>query len=310
MKDSLGLESGTVRVVEYDERWPALFLAESQRLREACQPLPLHFEHVGSTAVPGLCAKPVLDILAGHPRGTSVDEYVAHLERAGYEHRGNAGIPDHQFFRRGQPRAYHIHLVEKGGRLWKEYLAFRDSLRANAAVARQYRDLKQALAARFPRDREAYIQGKAAFVAEVIRHPRSETTMKLYTQLNFGGNCEAAFRFYEKHLGGKITMMMNQSQAPGAPSGAGKAIIHARMDIGDSVLIGNDVPPNVFQKIRSVYIYLGVDSPQEAERAHMRLADGGEVYMPMQETFFATRFSQLRDKFGVLWSIIHERPRP
>ena len=295
MKNSLGLESGTVRVVEYDERWPALFLAESQRLREACQPLPVHFEHVGSTAVPGLCAKPVLDILAGHPRGTSVDECVALLERAGYEHRGDGGIPDHQFFRRGQPRAYHIHLVEKGGRLWQEYLAFRDSLRANAAVARQYRDLKQALAARFPRDREAYIQGKAAFVAEVIRRPRSETTMKLYAQLN---------------LGGKITMMMNQSQAPGAPSSAGKAIIHARMDIGDSVLIGNDVPPNVFQKIRSVYIYLGVDSPQEAERAHMRLADGGEVYMPMQETFFATRFSQLRDKFGVLWSIIHERPRP
>ncbi len=65
--------------------------------------------------------------------------------------------------------------------------------------------------------------------------------MKLYTQLNFGGNCEAAFRFYEQHLGGKITMMMNQSQAPGAPTGAGKAIIHARMDIGDTVLIANDV---------------------------------------------------------------------
>jgi PhnB protein len=72
--------------------------------------------------------------------------------------------------------------------------------------------------------------------------------MKLYAQLNFGGNCEEAFRFYEKHLGGKITMMMNQSQAPGAPSGAGKAIIHARMNIGDTVLIANDVPPSVFKK--------------------------------------------------------------
>ena len=65
--------------------------------------------------------------------------------------------------------------------------------------------------------------------------------MNLYAQLNFGGNCEEAFRFYEKHLGGEITFMMNQSQAPGAPSGAGKAIIHARMDIGDTVLIANDV---------------------------------------------------------------------
>ena len=134
--------------------------------------------------------------------------------------------------------------------------------------------------------------------------------MKLYAQLNFGGNCEEAFRFYEKHLGGKIMMMMNQSQAPGAPSGAGKAIIHARMSIGDTVLIGNDVPSSAFQRIRSVYMYLAVDSPKEAERVHKLLAEGGEVYMPMEETFYATRFSQLRDRFGVSWSIIHERPRP
>jgi PhnB protein len=133
--------------------------------------------------------------------------------------------------------------------------------------------------------------------------------MKLYAQLNFGGNCEQAFRFYEKHLGGKITMMMNQSQAPGAPSGAGKAIIHARMNIGDTVLIANDVPPSVFRKIRSVYIYLSVDSAEEAERVHKLLAEGGEIYMPMEETFYATRFSQLRDRFGVAWSVIHERPR-
>ena len=132
--------------------------------------------------------------------------------------------------------------------------------------------------------------------------------MNLYTQLNFGGNCEAAFRFYEQHLGGKITMMMNQSQAPGAPPGAGNAIIHARMNIGDTVLIGNDVPSNVFQRMRSVYLYLSVNSPAEAERVHKLLAEGGEVYMPMEETFFATRFSMLRDRFGVSWSVIHERP--
>jgi PhnB protein len=134
--------------------------------------------------------------------------------------------------------------------------------------------------------------------------------MKIYTQLNFGGNCEEAFRFYEKNLGGKITTMMNESQALGAPEGAGKAIIHARMSIGDTVLIANDVPPSVFQKIRSVYLFLSVDSAEEAERVYKLLAEGGEVYMPMEETFFATRFSQLRDKFGVSWSIIHERPRP
>lgn len=133
--------------------------------------------------------------------------------------------------------------------------------------------------------------------------------MKLYAQLNFGGNCEEAFRFYEQHLGGKITMMMTQSQAPGAPSGAGNAIIHARMDIGDTVLIGNDVPANVFQKMRSVYMYLSLDSAEEAERVHNLLAEGGEIFMPLEETFYASRFSMLRDRFGVSWSIIHERPR-
>jgi PhnB protein len=133
--------------------------------------------------------------------------------------------------------------------------------------------------------------------------------MRLFTQLNFGGNCEEAFRFYEKHLSGKIVMMMHQSEAPGAPRDAGKAIIHARIDIGDTILTGNDVPPSVFQKIRSVYLNLSLDSPAEAERVHKLLAEGGDVYMPLQETFFATRFSQLRDRFGVLWAIIHERPR-
>lgn len=133
--------------------------------------------------------------------------------------------------------------------------------------------------------------------------------MKLYTQLNFGGNCEEAFRFYEQHLGGKITMMMTQSQAPGAPSGAGNAIIHARMNIGDTVLIGNDVPANVFQKMRSVYMYLSLDSADEAERVHKLLAEGGEIFMPLEETFYASRFSMLRDRFGVSWSIIHERAR-
>lgn len=134
--------------------------------------------------------------------------------------------------------------------------------------------------------------------------------MKLYTHLNFGGNCEEAFRFYEKHLGGKITMMMRQSDAPGAPPGAGNAIIHTQMIVGDSVLIGNDVPSANFKPMRSAYLYLSVDSIAEAERVHGLLADGGEIYMKQEETFYATRFSMLRDRFGVSWTIIHEKPRP
>jgi len=169
LSDSLGLESGIVRLVEYDERWPALFAAESARILTAIGDLPLTLEHIGSTAVPGLCAKPVLDILAGHPPSVPILRYVAPLEQAGYQHRGDAGIAGHQFFRRGQPRAYHVHAVEQGGSLWREYLAFRDYLRSDRQAAARYAEVKRSLAARFPRDREAYITGKSSFVVEAIR---------------------------------------------------------------------------------------------------------------------------------------------
>ena len=134
--------------------------------------------------------------------------------------------------------------------------------------------------------------------------------MKLYPQLNFGGNCEEAFLFYEKNLQGKITAMMKQNQLPSqhnVPPGMEKAVVHARINLGDVELIGNDVPPSRFQPVRSSYLYLTLDSTESADRAWTALVDGGEATMPIAETFFATRFGQLRDKFGVLWSIIHPK---
>ena len=136
--------------------------------------------------------------------------------------------------------------------------------------------------------------------------------MKLYTHLNFGGNCEEAFRFYEKHLDGKITMMMKQSELPPEvkpPLGSENAVIHARMNVAGVELIGNDVPPNRFKPIRSSYLYLAVDSAEAADKIYAILAEGGDVSMPIAETFFASRFAQLRDRFGTLWTIIHERTR-
>ncbi len=135
--------------------------------------------------------------------------------------------------------------------------------------------------------------------------------MKLYTHLNFGGNCEEAFRFYEKHLGGKITTMMKQSQLPAqyeVPPGSENAVVHARMNVAGVELIGNDVPPNHFKPIRSSYLFLTVDSPEAADKIYTLLAEGGEIGMPIAETFFASRFAQLRDRFGTLWTIIHPRP--
>ena len=136
--------------------------------------------------------------------------------------------------------------------------------------------------------------------------------MKLYTHLNFGGNCEEAFRYYADLLGGRITMMMKVSDLPPGvpgPPGSREAVIHARLSAAGVELIGNDVPPNHFKSIRSSYLYLSVDSAEAADRIYAALAEGGEVGMPIAETFFATRFAQLRDRFGTLWTILHERPR-
>jgi PhnB protein len=135
--------------------------------------------------------------------------------------------------------------------------------------------------------------------------------MKLHTYLNYGGNCEEAFRFYEKHLGGKILAMMTHGDAPEPgkiPADWKQKIMYARMSLGETDLMASDVPPDRFQPMRSVYLSLSVPSTAEAERIHALLSDGGQIYMPMAETFFAFRFSMLRDKFGTSWMIIHERP--
>ena len=137
--------------------------------------------------------------------------------------------------------------------------------------------------------------------------------MKLYTYLNYGGNCAQAFRFYEAHLGAKIVVMMTHGQMPNAqdvPPDRKDTILHARISIGETELMGADVPPERFQPMRSAYLSLLVDSTEEAERIYALLSDGGEIFMKMEETFFAFRFAMLRDKFGTSWMILHERPRP
>lgn len=167
---SLGLESGTVRVAPYDSTWPSLFASEAERLRQRFAPagLPVLIEHTGSTAVPGLTAKPILDILAGYPDGAAVQPYISVLTRADYVHREEQEIPGREFFRRGNPRAYHVHLTAIDSPFWRDHLTFRDRLRADNALRDTYAALKRDLAAHFPRDREAYIAAKESFVNEVL----------------------------------------------------------------------------------------------------------------------------------------------
>lgn len=131
--------------------------------------------------------------------------------------------------------------------------------------------------------------------------------MKLHTFLNYGGNCEQALRFYEQHLGGRITMLMRRSELPDQPMkwpGWEQSIQYATMDLGETQLSASDVPPDRFKPMRSVYLMLTADSAAEAGHLWAVLSDGGQVLMPFQETFFATRFGQVRDQFGTSWTIL------
>jgi PhnB protein len=136
--------------------------------------------------------------------------------------------------------------------------------------------------------------------------------VQLTTYLNYGGNCEEAFRFYEKHLGGKITMLMHHGEQPAAPNAASdsiRGVLHARMELGGTELLGADMPPDRFQPMRSAYLTLTLDSDQEADRVFALLSDGGQIFMPMQDTFYASRFAMLRDRFGTSWMLLHPKPQ-
>lgn len=133
--------------------------------------------------------------------------------------------------------------------------------------------------------------------------------MKLTTYVNFGGNCAEAFRYYEQHLGGKVVFSMKHGDAP-VPGPLGPewkdAVLHATIELGETQLSGADVP--TAQPMRSAYLTLAVGSDAEAERVFAALSDGGRVLMKMEETFFATRFGQVQDRFGLNWMVIHQRP--
>lgn len=135
--------------------------------------------------------------------------------------------------------------------------------------------------------------------------------MNLQTYVNFSGRCAEAFRYYEQHLGGKIGMMMRHADAPDQKNAKPEwkdLVLHARITIAGTELLGADIP--TAEPMRSAYLSLSVDTDAEAERTYAALSDGGQVFMPMQETFFATRFGQCRDRFGINWMILKERPRP
>ena len=135
--------------------------------------------------------------------------------------------------------------------------------------------------------------------------------MQLNPYLNFNGQCEAAFEFYQKCLGGKIEMIMTFGESPMAtqvPAEWRGKVMHVRMNVGDNVLMGSDAPPDRYQGPQGFSVSIGVDKAEEAERIFKALSDGATIQMPLQQTFWALRFGSLVDKFGIPWMINCEQP--
>jgi GrpB-like predicted nucleotidyltransferase (UPF0157 family) len=163
-----GVPHGHVVLADWTPQWGDLFTQEAARLRAALGPLALAIEHYGSTSVPGLRAKPILDILVGGRQATDPAPYVAALAPLGYEYAPWAGVPEHLVFGLGFDRTHLVHVVLFDGLAWRQALHFRNALRADPALREKYAALKERLARERPTERARYTEEKAAFVERVI----------------------------------------------------------------------------------------------------------------------------------------------
>jgi GrpB-like predicted nucleotidyltransferase (UPF0157 family) len=164
----IGLKPGTVSISQHDQRWNDVFERERDRIKRALGGVVLAAEHVGSTSVPDLAAKPIVDIAIAIASFEDFAPHVTIVETLGYIYRGENGVPRRHYFVLGDPRTVHLHFIEHDSDAWHAHLAFREKMCSSPELRRQYMDLKHDLAARFPNDRDAYTAGKQAFIHSII----------------------------------------------------------------------------------------------------------------------------------------------
>ncbi len=171
--------SRPVKIADYDPNWPKLFEKEKKLILGAVGNIVVGIEHIGSTAVPNLRAKPIIDILVAVNHLSDANNCIEPLQMIGYEyHPGHeAQIPERRFFGKGGPlkeQHYHLHMVELTSDFWKRHLLFRDYLRAHPEVAQEYQKLKKQLALEYGRNREGYTEAKAPFIESIVARARIE----------------------------------------------------------------------------------------------------------------------------------------
>ena len=170
----LGLEKGQVRLVPYAPEWSVCFEREKASLQKVLGSKVLDIQHVGSTSIPGMLAKPIIDIAIAVVDFEEAKACIPLVESLGYEYKGEFGIPRRHYFVKGDPRLFHIHMSELASIEWQNTLLFRNYLRQHMEFAEEYMQLKQQLALQYPQDREAYLNGKTAFVEQVLQLARDQ----------------------------------------------------------------------------------------------------------------------------------------
>lgn len=171
----IGLEKGIVKLLPHNPEWAALFKKEKARIEAAVGPHIIDIQHVGSTAVPDIPAKPIIDIGVAVRNFEKAAVCIDPIVQLGYDYRGENGIARRHYFRKviqncpGSPRTHHLHMNEIDGPDWQNQILFRDYLRQHPETAAEYARLKTNLARRYPTDRDAYLEGKASFIETVLQ---------------------------------------------------------------------------------------------------------------------------------------------
>lgn len=156
-------------VVDYDPSWPAKFDEEKILLARSLEDWAVSIEHIGSTSVPGLCAKPVIDIMVGVRDLSGTMGRLKVLEELGYLHVPGDGDGERIFLRKGTPRTHHVHIVVYGGSEWDQHVRFREMLRNDPDLRERYASLKRESAKRYRGDRQAYVDSKNEIISSALR---------------------------------------------------------------------------------------------------------------------------------------------
>lgn len=164
----MSAKSEVIEIVRYNPRWTVAYQQEKELITAALKQEIIDIQHIGSTFIPGLSAKPIIDILVAVPQLAAAEKYSSKLQKINYQYIYYAENVDRLFFRKGTPRTYHVHIVEYASWTYWRHILFRDYLIAHPQTAQQYEQLKREMAIKFKVDREAYTESKTQFIQSIV----------------------------------------------------------------------------------------------------------------------------------------------